>query len=556
VGLFLLGVVLPVVVGAMAGSLEIPRNDDWSYRRISLDLARTGQLALDGASQTMIVGQILLAQPFLWLSGLQPWGFAAAGIVFATGAMVSAYVLARQILPPRVAVIPVLLLALSPGYLAYATSFMSDVPALVAEFVCLILGARAVTRRPVSTAWLVAAVAVGFFAFSIRDFAVAAPASVIVAALCAEPRRWRHWGVAIAFAAASIALYLWRATLSGQLGDVGPAKEAPGGVILAAASIAFVCAPAAIVAAIRWHRHWRGVDVVVGLFAGWLLVDFHVYEWMTLGKMPIIFLGNLSSQYGVPSWGLMLGGRPLVIDDSLWLAINVVALAACLISLGVGTGIAGAHLRRHMSSFVEFVQRFGSPQGLLLLFSASSTLGLAIYGLRFNIYDRYLWAIVPVVATLLLYVPSDLAGREMTSTSSRRAWGSAGAATLGVGILATMSIMYLVNSHAFDVARWRAGDVLARLGIATNEIDAGYEWLGYHATVQARPGRPAPDPVIWYRGWWPAFRMCGYVSAVPDPSVASRFIGTMSYRLFLVAGDTEQLYLYRVNDPGCPSTAG
>src|SRR6188768_4590380 len=87
VGLLLVGVILPVVVGAMAGSLEIPRNDDWSYRRISLDLARTGRLELDGASQAMIVGQILLAQPFLWLSGLQPWGFAAAGIVFATGAI-------------------------------------------------------------------------------------------------------------------------------------------------------------------------------------------------------------------------------------------------------------------------------------------------------------------------------------------------------------------------------------------------------------------------------------------------------------------------------------
>jgi hypothetical protein len=552
----LLGVILPVVVGAIAGSLEIPRNDDWSYRRISLDLARTGRLELDGASQAMIVGQILLAQPFLWLSGLQPWGFAAAGIVFATGAIVSAYVLARQILPPRLAVIPVLLLALFPGYLAYATSFMSDVPALVAEFVCLILGGRAVARRPVSTRWLVAAVAVGFFAFSIRDFAVAAGASVIVAALCAEPRRWRHWAVAIAYAAACLALYLWRATLSGQLGEVAPVEDAPGGVMLAAASLAFVCAPAAIVAAIRWHRHLRGVDVVVGVLAGWLLVDIHVFEWMTQGKLPTIFLGNLSSQYGVPSWGLMLGGRPMVIDHPLWLAINVGALAACLITLGVGTGIAGAHLRRHMSSVGEFVQRFGSPQGVLLLFSASSVLGLAIYGLRFNLFDRYLWAIVPVVATLLLYVPSDLAEREPASTRQRRVWASAGVAALGIGILAAMSGMYLFNSHAYDIAKWRAGDVLVGLGIAPNEVDAGYEWLGYHSTVQAKAGQPVPDPIIWYRGWWPTFRMCGYASAIPDPTAGSQFIGTMSYRLFLVAGDPEQLYLYRVTGPECQSTAG
>src|SRR6266576_2594720 len=175
VGLLLLGVVLPVVVGAIAGSLEIPRNDDWSYRRIALELARTGRLALDGASQTMIVGQIVVTQPFLWLSGLQPWGFTAAGIVFAVGAMVAAYVMARQVLPPRLAVIPVLLLVVFPGYLAYATSYMSDVPAAAAEFACLALGAIALARRPVPAGWLLAAVAVGFLAFSIRDFAVAAP---------------------------------------------------------------------------------------------------------------------------------------------------------------------------------------------------------------------------------------------------------------------------------------------------------------------------------------------------------------------------------------------
>src|SRR5215204_5662973 len=130
-GLVILGVVIPLIVSVVAGSLEIPRNDDWSYRRISLGLATTGRLALDGASQTMIIGQIFLAQPFLWLSRLEPWGFTVAGALFATGAIASTYALARQLLPGRLAIVPVLLLLIFPGYLAYATSFMSDVPALV-----------------------------------------------------------------------------------------------------------------------------------------------------------------------------------------------------------------------------------------------------------------------------------------------------------------------------------------------------------------------------------------------------------------------------------------
>ena len=119
--LVLLAVVLPLVVSAVAGALEIPRNDDWSYRRIAIDMAKTGRFALDGMSTTIIVGQTLFTQPFLWLSGLQPWAFTVVGVSFAVGGIVSAYALARQLLPTRDAALAAALLALFPGYLAYAS---------------------------------------------------------------------------------------------------------------------------------------------------------------------------------------------------------------------------------------------------------------------------------------------------------------------------------------------------------------------------------------------------------------------------------------------------
>ena len=167
-GLLLLAVVLPLVVGAVAGSLEIPRNDDWSYRRIAVDLARTGEFALDGISETMIIGQVLFVQPFLALSGAELWAFTIVGVVFAAGGILSAFAMARRVLPAREAALAAALLAIFPGYLAYATSFMSDVPALAAQFLCLALGAIAIRRRPVHMGWLLASVAMGIFAFSIR----------------------------------------------------------------------------------------------------------------------------------------------------------------------------------------------------------------------------------------------------------------------------------------------------------------------------------------------------------------------------------------------------
>ena len=73
VGLLLIGVLLPVIVGAVAGSLEIPRNDDWSYRRTALGFATTGAIILDGGSLPLMIGQVLFTWPFLAFSGFESW---------------------------------------------------------------------------------------------------------------------------------------------------------------------------------------------------------------------------------------------------------------------------------------------------------------------------------------------------------------------------------------------------------------------------------------------------------------------------------------------------
>lgn len=551
VGLLALGVLLPIVVSAIAGSLEIPRNDDWSYRRIALETARTGRLTLDGASQTMIVGQILLAQPILWLSGLQPWAFAAAGIGFAVGAMVSGYAMARQLLPARLAVIPVVLLAIFPGYLAYATSFMSDVPALAAEFFCLALGAMALRRRPVSTKWLLASVAVGFFGFSIREFAVAAPAAVALAAICAEPRRRRSWVIAVVTAAAYAGLYTWRSTLSGQLGDVPPTPLTQANILLAISNVALVMLPAAILAAARWHRYWRRSDVLIGLEIGLLIIALRVVEWAATGRMPPILIGNIASPWGVPHYAYLLGGRPLLFPEAVWIAINLLALAGTVATLSVGAGIAGAHLRHRLPNRRDATGRLGSPSGVLFLFCVTVAGGLSIYAFRHNIFDRYLWPLVPALATLFLYVPETLLASAKDAGSPGPRWQYSVSATLAGCVLAAMSLMYLLNSHAFDAARWRAGQALADIGVPADQIDAGYEWMGYHATTMGYPGRHP-----FYRGWWPAFEPCGIVTADPTLVEHGRRTGMTTYDLYLVAGPTTIIYLYRVIGPECTSVFG
>jgi Dolichyl-phosphate-mannose-protein mannosyltransferase len=550
-GLLAIGVLLPTVVGAVAGTLEIPRNDDWSYRTLALDVARTGQLRLDGAASTMLIGELLIVQPFLWLTGLQPWAFTVAGIVFAGAAVIATFLMARQILPPWRAAIVGLLVAVFPGYLAYATSFMTDVPTLACQFACLALGARAVRDRPVSLRWLVAALVLGFIGFSIRDFALAAPASVALVAICAEPRRARHWIIAIVVIASFVALHAWRSTLSGVIDDPPFQPGSGERLVPALTTIAFAVSPAAILSWSHWRGIWRRSDLTVGAVLGLALIAAPLVVLLYDRHAPTALLPNLTTQWGSPGPEFLLGGRPLLFSDRVWTVINVVAMIAVVIVSAACAGIVGAVLRRWGRSPVALVRRLGSPPGVLLVFALSAGGGLFLYGLIFHLFDRYLWAIAAPLAALLLYVPRDLGPDRPPAARrdrSRARW--AGATLLGA-TLGFVSVVLLFNAHAFDAARWQAGERLVELGVPAGEVDAGYEWVGFHADSVANAARPVPART-WYEGWWKSFRPCGIVSSEPLTDPEARPLETMAYRLNLVAGPDATLYLYRLAEAGCP----
>lgn len=68
-GIIGLAVGLPVILGLVAGALDIPHNDDFDYRQVALGFWSTGSLEMRGFSVMSLIGQILFVQPFLWLSG-------------------------------------------------------------------------------------------------------------------------------------------------------------------------------------------------------------------------------------------------------------------------------------------------------------------------------------------------------------------------------------------------------------------------------------------------------------------------------------------------------
>jgi hypothetical protein len=317
------------------------------------------------------------------------------------------------------------------------------------------------------------------------------------------------------------------------------------------AIVSLVVAPAAIVGALGWRGHLRRFDVLVGAEIGVVVAGLRIMQWVREGTptVHVAILPTMTSQWGLPQREMFLGDRPPLVPDVPWIGLNVVALAAGVLVLGMTTGILGAHLRARPRSPGALARWPGSPAGILILFCAATAAGLLVYGLGNPVFDRYLWPVVPPLAILLMYVPSKVASMPVLAPTWRSAGrGLVATASVTVAALGLISLGYAANANAFDAALWRAGQALVAAGVPPDEVDAGYAWVGWHATTPLTGGGTHR---VRYRQLWPGFRECGSVTSDPNPDTGTVPVGTASYPLFLVAGPTESLYLFRTATSRC-----
>lgn len=554
--LIAVGVVLPAFLAVWSGSFNISHNDDFNYRRIALTLFQTGQVQLTGWTVMSLIGQLASVQPILWISGGASWAFGLTTAAFGVAAIVAGYFLARRVLSVPAATFATLALLFFPGFLLNSTSFMTDVPALAGELGCLALATVALGRSGTARwRWLTASLAVGCFAFSIREFAVAAPVAVLLVAAAQEGAHYRRYAVAgLVVLAACGGIYLITANLPGQ-GSVSLLADAPlsslsiDRVRLAGSTLALVLSPALVVAATGWWRSWRLVDAVVGLVIGVALYNAEIVQLITSGIVPTMMVGNLIDRNGAPGTGVLAGDRPILIGPPLWDILNAVALAAVvgaciLLASAIGRALRGAGEPRPR----RLTDLVGSTAGLLATFALLYGLGLVAFGLVASTFDRYLWPLAIPLAALLLR-----AGGRHSVRASIRLPAFAAAAVLGLGLVAT-SFALVLNSDAFDSARWQMGDYAVAAGVAPGSVDAGMEWVGYNATGVATVGAAPTSSEMWYDAWWPSFQPCAVVSSSPLTLPGFRLLHAdiEAYRLLLFEGPQETLYLYRVDAPGCP----
>ena len=570
--LLIIGLGIPVVIGAVSGALSVPRNDDPAYRRIALDLYSTGRLRFNGWSEMTLVGQIVFVQPFLWLSGGGAWAFAASTAALTAAGIVAGYALARRVLSVPRATLAVLGVLLFPGFLMNTTSYMTDVPSWSTEIVCLWLGVVALSHLGRKRwLWLAASLGVGCFAFSIREFAIAAPVAVLVAH--AATPLWRHRGYWLSAATVIVicaAIYLIKERVPGGRAVVGPdlASVSSGRLKDGIATLGLMLIPVLFLTAKSSWRRLRPMDMLVGLAVGIVVYRTLILEILRSHSIPRVILGNLIEPTGSMGPVALTGSRPLLLVDHSWAALNAAALVAGLLLFAICGGTARVALRtlanglRDGRTRLAAVQGTGSAWTIIALFAVLYAGGMCAWSFVFPTYDRYLWPLIlPLYAILLrpraeeavdITVPSPRT--EFTTRAARAIRGaSLAASALLLAALASTSLGLLLNADAFDAARWHMGERAVTSGANPGTVDAGFEWVTFYATGLAVHA-PPPSLGGLYETRWPSFHLCELVSNSPqtDPALTLEETDTNAYKLLLFGGPSETLYLYRVQGPDCP----
>ena len=538
--LLLLGVGLPLAMAIAAGAIGVPSNDEWVYVLGADSLYRTGTITMPSHTASA-VGQILLMQPLLSLAGGASWAYSAFGLVMAAVGISSAYLLARPDLGrPSASLVAVLVIAI-PGFARQSAGFMTDVPAFALAMLSLLLGVR--WLRCGHWPWLLASMVVGVVAVSVREFALAAPVAILAAAwLRHRPAERGPLLAATVLTGAGVAAVLvgLRSTaLHGGLASpdlvrvytVGPALATLAAILLAAAVPAFT----------RRLDSLRPLHVILGVG----LVAF-AFAVPTIGPL----VGQFWMADGLVGNALLSGTRQPVIGPAAWmlseaLAVMAAVLMAILTMRWAMRRLAGVHSITLAWARLRETGRLSTAP--LLLFLVVYACELAFF-VSLNAYplDRYLYPMVPVAAILLLRKTAGRGWRlSRPLQSAALAWLSASA------------LLITTNSFAYDAARWRAGEGAVALGYAAETVDAGYDWVGFHAGTHINAAAPAYG-LTWYDDAFMVSPPCAVVSnsALDVPGYTLLRVDSTAYRQYLLVGPDQPLYLYGGPKGPCPAPPG
>jgi hypothetical protein len=532
---------LYVADAAAHGALGAARNDDWVYYRLAFSMASTGHLSFDPYSSTLLIGQVLAAQPVIHLFGAEIAPLQVAVSLVSAVALASAYFFFRHFLAVFWATFCVALLAVGPIWGGLSVSFMSDVPAVALQVLSICAAVPALRGPRLRWGWLALSLGLALVAFSVREYSLAAAVAVLLTAYLTHGRRASGRlkllllvvAAGVVWVLVAFALFRWRDSLVAgpralktevELGQ--RALYVLSGVLT---TTGFLMFPVALAV-------WRGGMWRV-LRRWWpLAVAFIVLFTITSSVLDYPLLVGNYVRLGGSYSGTLAGVAPAVFSRQAWWSIMAIANVATslLLTFAVARTVSGLRARRRRrratddtvadsssnSSAEPGAEPLAEPvaeptaeaaaagsavdatvgsasvpdrapvsAGSVRLIDPSPRLSL-IFGLvtvalvvvvviltHGRPFDRYVVGAVPFLAAAAIHASRSRAPQRFGQI----------VASAGLAALALIGVAQVDASATFDGTKWSLGTEATRLGYAAETVDAGYEWFGLHQ----------PGPVIY-----------------------------------------------------------
>ncbi len=481
-----IGGVFPVALAWHFGALGIPRGDDWAYLLSAFRLADTGKVSGEGWASMNLVGQLALSSPFVWVFGHRIEALqlevAAVGVV----GLFAVFDLAKRLVSPRRALFVALVVAVGPFWASLSVSFMTDVPAFALGMACLALGGRALRRDGVDLPLLCGSLFLGFWAFTVREYAIVPPLAVAIVAISASRRSARGARSALLIFAGFVALVAvfvaWHRGLGGftpltpERPSASSLEQALDAAAQSAILLGFVIFPVVLlagplrIARAAWGRAaWATVAIASATTAA-LVIEMirQRHSGQFLGP------GNYVLPQGTFGTDTLPGTRPDLLPRAILAAAAVVGILSIVVALLAALVKTVEWIDR------SWVRRAGSSRWGAGTMVALAALGYALLSalpatVKFPVFDRYLLPLIPLVAILVLYA---VGGESRSSRSSR---------AMSVGALVAVGLfgaIYAANAASFDGTKWEVSErATGAVAGKPQRVNGGFEWVGYYHDV-------------------------------------------------------------------------
>ena len=500
-------------------------NDDWSYIATALALAKTGHIHYNGWSTAMLGWQLYLGALFIKLFGFSFTIVRASILLVGAGCVVLLHrIFLRFGLSPANAVLATLTVALSPLFLGLSFTFMSDIPGLFAILLCLYMCLRAeqADTDDHTALWLVAAALINAIAGSVRQISWLG-LLVMVPATAWHLRARRRvllsaaiscvLGAAIVFASLhwfKLQPYALSEKLlpldDGSGGTKSPLKRLRG-VVNALATVLLFSLPVlvAFLAKIRELPSRRRKQAAV-LFSFCVLITV-VEILRRKAALSTPFTGNIVGPRGVPDVSVLPGTPAEVFAYPVRFLLNFIILAS--------SGAAIIWWRNTRSAVPASLPERVSSRAFFYLLAPFTAAYILLTITRFNIFDRYLLALVAVMVLCVVRFYQRLFGDLPIITH------------IAIATAALIGVVAMHDGFVYNRARLTAIDEVRQSGIPRDQIRGGMEYdawtqiedTGYvNDTRLASPTgayQPTPAPTVPPE--------CQFFFSEHTPSVVGRF---------------------------------